>query len=111
MGEVSGIRLLSEALVRRLTTPRGSVIDDPNYGFDLQSLLNDDLNPNSLGPITASIQNECLKDERVYAANAFVALVPNTGVLNVVLTITTASGPFKLVLAVSAATVTILQAS
>lgn len=109
MVEVSGLALLGQAVYRRFITPRGSVIDDPNYGFDLQTLLNDDLDPQDVGQITASIQNECVKDERILSATASVVIVP-PGILNVTLNLTSALGPFKLVLAVSAVTVAILQA-
>ena len=108
MTEVSGIQTLSEALYRRFITPRGANIYDPNYGYDLQTLLNDDLSPVNLGPYTTSIQNECLKDQRVQNATAVLQLLSN-GVLIVTITITSGLGPFTLVLSVTALSVTILQ--
>jgi hypothetical protein len=105
----SGLNLLSQAIYRRLTTPRGCVIDDPNYGFDLQLLLNDEHTPADVGPMTQQIQSECLKDERVLQCTAQLVLA-TSGVLTITLLLTSALGPFKLVLAVSAVTVAILQA-
>jgi hypothetical protein len=110
MNEVGGIQIVSEAIYRRLTTPRGANIWDPNYGFDLQTLLNDDVNPGDLPPLQQSIQQECLKDQRIIACQCQLQLLPlPSGVLIITLTLTTGLGPFSLVLSVSNATVAILS--
>lgn len=38
-GPVDGRRALAESVARRLTTPRGSLPDFPDYGFDLVSCI------------------------------------------------------------------------
>ncbi len=42
----SGRRALGDAIVRRLTTPRGGLPDSPQYGFDVTSLIGRNIEPN-----------------------------------------------------------------
>ena len=39
----SGNQAVVEAILRRWTTTRGQLIDDPNYGFNVYDLVSDDL--------------------------------------------------------------------
>lgn len=103
---VSGWRALGQALARRLTTPRGSLLDDPSYGYDLRSRLNDSLTPGDLGALGAVVKRELEADERVETATPTITFV--AGALRVAARITTAAGPFRLVLAVGAVTAEIL---
>lgn len=107
---VSGNRAVAEAIARRLQTPRGGLIDDPDYGFDLTAYVNADISPADIALIQSNVDAECLKDERVAAAVSTVTLLA-TGVLTVVIQLTAGSGPFTLVLAVSDVTVSLLQPS
>jgi phage baseplate assembly protein W len=104
---VSGRRALIESLARRLDTPRGRLIDDPNYGTSLPGEVNDDLSQADIARIQAATTAECLKDERVVDATSDATFV--NGVLTLNLEITDGQGPFPLTLAVSAVTVEILQ--
>jgi hypothetical protein len=106
MAEVSGNTVLAQAIARRLITPRGRLIDDPNYGYDLSAFLNADLGPGDVGKITANVYAECLKDERVLDAQVSVSLALN--VLTVTVTLSTANGPFTLVLSISSVTTSLL---
>lgn len=103
---VTGRVCLAQALVRRLTTPRGRLIDDANYGFDLRSYLDDDLGVGDLARVRAGIDAECLKDERVSAASSTVQMAG--GVMIIAIVITDGDGPFNLVLSVSQVTTSIL---
>jgi phage baseplate assembly protein W len=105
--EVSGRTVLAQAVLRRLITPRGRLIDDANYGFDLTQFIDDDLGPADLARIRAGIEAECLKDERVAVVTAKVTLT--AGVMVVTVNLTDSAGPFTLVVAVSAITATILS--
>ena len=104
--EVSGRTNLSYALVRRLVTPRGRLLDDPNYGFYVPGYLNDDLDTTGLAQIRAGVEAECAKDERVTSATVQPSFL--NGVLTLTILVNDASGPFSLVLAVTSVTVTIL---
>ena len=105
---VSGNRVVAEAIVRRLQTPLGGLIDDPNYGYLIANEINDDLSPADVSRIQSGVEEECLKDERVVAADVTVTLT-GAGTLVVNILVSTATGPFSLVLGISDVTVAILQ--
>lgn len=105
--EVSGRILLGQALVRRLLTPRGRLIDDPDYGYCLTDLFSDDLGQSDLGEIQAGVDTEMLKDERVISSQTTVTFA--SGVLLVSTLIQDGTGPFTLTLAVNAVSVTVLS--
>jgi len=107
MASVTGRLGLAQSLVRRLQTPSGRLIDDPDYGYDLLGELNDDLSPADVGRIASQVAAECEKDERVVSCQASVGFT--LGVLTVGLVVTDGKGPFKLVLTASNVTVSLLQ--
>lgn len=107
MIEVDGRRCLAQAIARRLITPRGGLIDDPNYGYDLTAFLNGDFDQPTLARMNGQIVAECLKDERVVSASSQV--VVTGGVLIVTIAITDGLGPFPLVLSISNVSVQILS--
>lgn len=104
---VSGTLVVAQACARRLSTPRGRVIDDPNYGFDLTQFINDDATNSSLAALRAGTVSECLKDERVLTATCDAVLARN--VLTVTVKLTTGDGPFSLVLTVDKTSVQVLS--
>lgn len=126
MGESSGQQCLAEALARRLLTPRGALFYDQLYGYDLTSLVNADLSPSDLARISASIEEEFRKDERVVSATVTTQFVgtdqveaaragvvsnpaPGTqGVLVVTALVNDGQGPFSLTVAATAVTVQLL---
>lgn len=112
MGVVSGLRLVAEAIARRLQTPRGALVDDASYGYDLTDQLNSDLSASDLGVIGASVTAECRKDQRILNASTVVTFSTDPsrpGELDVTISLTTRAGPFSLQLAVSQVTVSILS--
>jgi hypothetical protein len=62
---VSGNTALAQAIARRLTTPRGGLFYDTNYGTDLRLYLNEGMTNEAQSRIKAAIESECAKDERV----------------------------------------------
>jgi len=108
LAEVTGRALLSQAIVRRLVTYRGTLIDDPNYGTDVRQWLNDDLGPGDVARIASIVQAEIKKDARIKSAQVTGAFANNALTLTCILT--DAAGPFRLTLAVTAVSVKILQA-
>jgi hypothetical protein len=97
----SGRRALAEALLRRLTTPRGSLFYDFDYGFDLRSFIS--APAPQPGYLEMQVRSELEKDERVESVEVEVSFISET--LTVRLTVTDGSGPFKLTLAVTNLTV------
>lgn len=103
---VAGPEAVGEACVRRLVTARGTLIDDPEYGYDIRAHLNDHA-PNAVA-IEAAVVDQLLRDERVRRASARATVDPVTGALAVSLVLLLAEGTFRLVLAVSAVSVEVL---
>lgn len=54
-----------EALIRRYITPRGGLLDDPNYGYDVRAWLNRGATNASLQALAGAMQAEARKDDRV----------------------------------------------
>lgn len=115
MGVVSGRTLLAQAIARRLQTPKGALLDDPNYGYDLVGQLNSDIAQGDLGRIAAAVTAECQKDQRVFSASVTVVaatiVVNNASLLGLKVTISliTGIGPFVLVIGVAGVTLTLLS--
>lgn len=107
---VAGWRGLGQALGRRLITPRGTLIDDPSFGFDVRSAVNSALTPTQIAALESDLADELVGDERVETAAVSVAFAAGSSRLTIRATIETADGPFRLVLAVSAVTTEILAA-
>ena len=106
----TGNACVGEAIARRWSTGRGQLIDDPNYGYNLTDLVSDDLSPADILRAQQQAGAEALKDERVLRCSVTLTLTV-AGLLTVVAAVTTALGPFQLVLAVSATTTQILLVS
>lgn len=107
---VAGARGLGQALGRRLITPRGTLLDDPSYGFDVRSAINSSLTPTQTAALELSIATELVADERVETADVSVAFAPGSSRLTIRAIVQTADGPFRLVLAVGSVTTEILAA-
>jgi hypothetical protein len=106
--EVGGTQVLLNALYRRAISPRGCLIYDPNYGYDLSQFVNDDFDPTTTtaARIASGLDNEFRKDPRVLVSQTSVTL-QQTSAAGWSLTTTTnvqpAQGPaFQLVIGVSA---------
>ncbi len=110
MAEVTGRTCLIQAVARRIITPRGTLIDDPNYGFDLTQYVNDDIDGADLIRIQDGVRAECLKDERVSDAEVTLTFTA-AGVLICKIILEDGDGPFTLVLSVSQASVDVLSVS
>jgi hypothetical protein len=54
-----------ESIVRRLSTPRGRVIDAPDFGYDLRGALNRATTDDTLRALVGDIRNELTKDDRI----------------------------------------------
>lgn len=104
---VTGARALGQALARRLVTPRGGLLDDPSYGYDLRQLVGDVLDPLALETVRAEVLDQLRADERVDDASVTVTQPTRTSV-RVEALVSAAAGPFRLVIAVSAVTSEIL---
>lgn len=105
---VDGFRCVGEAIARRWQTPRGGLIDDPNYGYDLTDQINDDIDRATLAQVAHLAGAEGEKDERV--AVCAVTITFNAGVFAVAGKVTLVTGQtFDLVVSVDKLSVTLLS--
>jgi hypothetical protein len=56
---------IAEATIRRWTTPRGALIDDLLYGFDLRAYCNRGVSSNELRTLALALEAEATKDDRI----------------------------------------------
>lgn len=108
---VSGNLIVAQSLVRRIISPRGSVIDDPDYGYDITAQLDSIGDQRSLARTLAMMDAEFRKDERVaYSQTVGKLTGPLAGqTLTTTTTIQTADGPFTMTLAISGVTADLLK--
>ena len=104
----SGRLNLCYAIARRLTTPLGTLDDHPEYGYDVRALLNWGFSPAELAAAQASIQAQCLEDERVQDATVSIAL-PTDGRMTITIALEDATGPFDLVLGIDSVSAAVLS--
>ena len=106
----TGERCLGENIARRISSARGSLFYDTDYGTDVRSRLNAIERKEILA---LHLEAEALKDERVKGVKAALefgeAGTAQAGTVLVELELTTSDGPFVLVLSVDAVTVEILE--
>lgn len=107
---ITGPRVVLEAVCRRLITPRKTMLDR-DYGYDLRKLLQATLTSADVARIQAEIEAECLKDERIDAADVTVTLPLGTGELTVSinLSLVDQSTPFTLVFILTLDTIKIIM--
>lgn len=110
---VSGKRLLGEACMRRLITERGTLLDDPNYGFPLINLLGRAQSRAGRAAIAGLIRLELMKDERVQSVDVVATFDESAKpIIRLDLDITVTgveTGPFSLVLSVDEVNVRVLS--
>jgi len=98
------------ALARRLSSDEGcleSIGDDPDYGYNLNSLVQADWSPGALAAEGSRVSAEMLKDARTQSASTTATLT--NGTLQIQGSGTTATGPFGFVANVSQAGVIFSQ--
>lgn len=106
----SGNQCVAEAIVRRWSTSQGQLQDDPNYGYNVSDLIGADLSQNDLAYAQQQMAAEAQKDERVLSCAVTLQLTV-AGLLTIIALVTTAAGPFQLVVSVSAVTTSLLLVS
>lgn len=110
--KASGFLVVGQAIARRWSTPRGRLIDDPNYGTDVTDAVNGDFAPSDIARLQVQLALEAEKDERVLSCSVRVTLSSPQAqrrTLTVTGTVQTAGGPFVLVVSVDQVSVALLQ--
>lgn len=71
----NGTLALAQAALHRLSTKRGDLIDDLDYGHDLQELLSKALTGSAINAEAAQIAAELEKDDRIDSASVALTQV------------------------------------
>lgn len=106
---IEGEDVLIESFYRRLTTPRGSLITDPDYGTDVRSMLQQGITAADLGAIEGRIRSELEKDERAEGVEVSVSPSSDAQVVTGSIVGSYGPGPFRLVFTLTADTVELLK--
>jgi len=80
-----------EALVRRFVTPRGALVDAPNYGLDIRAYCNRGVTLTELRMLSSQMSAEARKDDRVDKMSVVISSPLSTQQLSVKLVITPAN--------------------
>lgn len=109
--EVAGgsVQGLGEAMIRRLTTARGLLADDPDYGIDLLLYLNRGTTARELRDLAGLVTLELQKDDRVDDISVEVSQ-PSPAQLDFRVRVTPADArlhPFSLTFAVTSGALTV----
>lgn len=89
------VLVVAQAALRRLTTPRGALLDDPDYGLDVQAYVHKAMTPAELRAMAGQIRLELLKDDRI--EDAQVTVTPDgASRFSISIRGVTATGPFEL---------------
>ena len=107
---VSGVLNYIQAIVRRLSTPRGGLFYAPDYGFDVREFLNETDSLDARFSLEVNVAAECEKDPRTVAAEAEVLEVGD-GSFKLRLRLETTEDEVELVLQVEQVTVEVLYAN
>lgn len=105
-------RAIGEAIARRLDTPRGGLVDDPNYGLDIKAYCNRGVTDAEVRGLAEAMRAEVVRDDRVARARVTVIPSPTGSSLTARILVTPRdprAGTFSLTLAVTSAEVLIQE--
>lgn len=99
------------AIARRLITPRGALIGDPDYGENIREDINMEYSERDLREREGRVRSECRKDERVNDADVQVTFVRSTGRMDVAIALDLNDGeePFRFIIAIDKVTVALIR--
>ena len=99
------VQSLAQDSFHRITTPRGGLPDDPNYGIDIRAMLNVGVTQSAQRSIASAISGELLKDDRIDDVETDLVIGGSFRAPAYTLTITITpkdgSGAFDLIVAVT----------
>lgn len=104
----SGLQNLEEALLRRLSTPRGGLFYDEQYGMDIRGYLNETFTASVEYELRVLSARQCETDERVLEVNVEV-LQFNTSSIELKLNVQTNGGEVTKILSITNVTVEVLN--
>lgn len=106
LGLVTGRTCLTQALLRRIQSPRGCLFYDLEYGIDIRGWVDGSVKGGNVARKAARLDREYVKDTRVLSSSTTGAF--SGGILTFTSVIVDGVGPFPFVLAVSSVSVQLL---
>lgn len=100
----SSRKAIAQAIIRRLSTPRGGLPMSPEYGLDVRGMLNTGLLARDLAGIAGRVRLEIVQDDRIDTADVRGEYSHETSTLDLTIWVTPVDrslGAFSLVVAVS----------
>ena len=107
MGTVDGSTMMAQSIARRLTTSRAGLFYSPEYGYNLRQFLSA-VEP-SISALNGAVENEVLKDPRVYDVDVSAEFNASTKTASVSVVGHGSEGPFDLTVLVSEISVELLR--
>lgn len=93
---------LAQDVLHRLSTPHGTLPDDPDYGYDIAGLLSRGVTQQTLAELQGKARQEILKDDRIADATVTVTDDSNGNFrVSVRLTVSGTDDAFTLIMAVT----------
>jgi hypothetical protein len=86
-GNITGRRVVAEAVMRRWTQNRDELIEDPEAGENVRGLLNAKMTRSRIFAKQTALANEAEKDERVRSCDVLILMSDNGKALSVTGTI------------------------
>lgn len=107
---ITGRQVLAQDLYHGWTTQKGTLFYDASWGEDIQLLLNEGITDDLLAAWQGQLAAQAERDDRVQQADVALSFDEETETLTLVGQITpVGSGPFRMVVAVTDLSTTILQ--
>ena len=106
----TGRQVIAQSLVRRQTTPRGSVLTSPNDCLDIRQMISQGVTQSQLQAYASSLRTELLRDQRVLSAAVQISYDPVKNVTTITENVQTSAGPFTLTLTLSTGSIAVILA-
>lgn len=81
-------RIITQAIARRFQTPRGTLLDDADYGLDLRGYLHKGMTQKDIRQLQTQALGEANKEQRIERSATVLTLTLALGVMSVSLRVT-----------------------
>lgn len=107
---VTGRTAVGQALLRRLVTPRGSLLGEPSYGLDVRGWTNETIDARALRRLESAATTELRRDERVDDVSLAATFAGDVLRLDGRVRLVGSTVPLRLTLAINAVTAAVIAA-
>jgi phage baseplate assembly protein W len=104
--EVEGVDVVAQDAYHELISPRGSILEDPDAGAGVRTLLQQKVSPGFVASIPGRLANAIQRDPRIDAASGKATSKDGGQSVECELHAETGEGPFRLVFVLTEDTIT-----